>query len=152
MSAYIAEIHWSWDAAGQITQFILVLLVASVPVALPAVMSVTLALGALALSKQRAIVSRLSAIDELAGVDGAAASRIRKSPICSTAFCECDLADRARPSGGRPERRPARPQAVASTLSHLPSRSTCAFSARPLRKAASALAAFASCQNPTAAL
>jgi H+-transporting ATPase len=61
--------HWSWDAAGQITQFILVLLVASVPVALPAVMSVTLALGALALSKQKAIVSRLSAIDELAGVD-----------------------------------------------------------------------------------
>ena len=47
----------------------LVLLVASVPVALPAVMSVTLALGALALSKQKAIVSRLSAIDELAGVD-----------------------------------------------------------------------------------
>jgi H+-transporting ATPase len=61
--------HWSWDVAGQITQFVLVLLVASVPVALPAVMSVTLALGALALSKQKAIVSRLSAIDELAGVD-----------------------------------------------------------------------------------
>jgi H+-transporting ATPase len=61
--------HWSWDLAGQIAQFVLVLLVASVPVALPAVMSVTLALGALALSKQKAIVSRLSAIDELAGVD-----------------------------------------------------------------------------------
>ncbi len=61
--------HWSWDHAGQIAQFVLVLLVASVPVALPAVMSVTLALGALALSKQKAIVSRLSAIDELAGVD-----------------------------------------------------------------------------------
>jgi len=44
-------------------------LVASVPIALPAVMSVTRALGALALSKQKAIVSRLSAIDELAGVD-----------------------------------------------------------------------------------
>jgi H+-transporting ATPase len=29
--------HWSWDVAGQIVQFILVLLVASVPVALPAV-------------------------------------------------------------------------------------------------------------------
>ncbi|MFO1037267.1 MAG: plasma-membrane proton-efflux P-type ATPase [Geminicoccaceae bacterium] len=60
---------WSWHAAGSILQFVLVLLVASVPVALPAVMSVTLALGALALSKQKAIVSRLSAIDELAGVD-----------------------------------------------------------------------------------
>ena len=43
--------HWSWDLAGQIAQFVLVLLVASVPVALPAVMSVTLALGALALSQ-----------------------------------------------------------------------------------------------------
>ena len=32
-------------------------------------MSVTMALGALALSKQKAIVSRLSAIEELAGVD-----------------------------------------------------------------------------------
>ena len=61
--------HWSLDQTGLIAQFVLVLLVASVPVALPAVMSVTLALGALALSKQKAIVSRLSAIDELAGVD-----------------------------------------------------------------------------------
>lgn len=60
---------WTWATAGSILQFVLVLLVASVPVALPAVMSVTLALGALALSKQKAIVSRLSAIDELAGVD-----------------------------------------------------------------------------------
>jgi H+-transporting ATPase len=61
---------WSWGAtAGSIAQFVLVLLVASVPVAMPAVMSVTMALGALALSKQKAIVSRLSAIEELAGVD-----------------------------------------------------------------------------------
>ena len=60
---------WSWATLGSITQFVLVLLVASVPVAMPAVMSVTMALGALALSKQKAIVSRLSAIDELAGVD-----------------------------------------------------------------------------------
>jgi H+-transporting ATPase len=60
---------WSWATAGSIAQFVLVLLVASVPVAMPAVMSVTMALGALALSKQKAIVSRLSAIEELAGVD-----------------------------------------------------------------------------------
>ena len=60
---------WTWAAAGSILQFVLVLLIASIPVALPAVMSVTLALGALALSRQKAIVSRLSAIDELAGVD-----------------------------------------------------------------------------------
>ncbi|OTG82476.1 plasma-membrane proton-efflux P-type ATPase [Acinetobacter sp. ANC 4558] len=61
--------HWEWSEAGRIAQFVLVLLVASVPVAMPAVMSVTKALGALTLSKQKAIVSRLSAIEELAGVD-----------------------------------------------------------------------------------
>ena len=47
----------------------LVLLVASIPVAMPAVFSITMALGALALSKQKAIVSRLEAIEEMAGVD-----------------------------------------------------------------------------------
>src|SRR5215472_2706784 len=56
------------DALG-ILQFVLVLLVASIPVAMPAVFSITMALGALALSKQRAIVSKLSAIEEMAGVD-----------------------------------------------------------------------------------
>ncbi len=61
--------HWEWSEVGGIAQFVLVLLVASVPVAMPAVMSVTKALGALNLSKQKAIVSRLSAIEELAGVD-----------------------------------------------------------------------------------
>lgn len=61
--------QWGWSEAGRIAQFVLVLLIASVPVAMPAVMSVTMALGALALSKQKAIVARLSAIEELAGVD-----------------------------------------------------------------------------------
>jgi len=65
----VAGDQWTWAAAGDIAQFILVLLIASVPVAMPAVMSVTMALGALALSRQKAIVSRLSAIEELAGVD-----------------------------------------------------------------------------------
>jgi H+-transporting ATPase len=59
----------SWAAAGNIAQFVLVLLIASIPVAMPAVMSVTMALGALKLSRQKAILSRLSAIEELAGVD-----------------------------------------------------------------------------------
>lgn len=49
--------------------FILVLVVASIPVAMPAVLSVTLALGALVLSKMKAIVSHLQAIEELAGID-----------------------------------------------------------------------------------
>ena len=48
---------------------VLILVVASIPVAMPAVLSVTLALGALALSKLKAIVSRLEAIEEMAGVD-----------------------------------------------------------------------------------
>ena len=60
---------WDWSDVGSIAQFVLILLVASIPVALPAVMSVTMAIGAYALSKQKAILSRLSAIEELAGVD-----------------------------------------------------------------------------------
>ena len=50
-------------------QFALVLLVAAIPVAMPTVLSVTMAVGARLLSKQKAIVTRLSAIEELAGVD-----------------------------------------------------------------------------------
>ncbi|MCA0304102.1 MAG: plasma-membrane proton-efflux P-type ATPase [Proteobacteria bacterium] len=60
---------WGTEDALRILQFVLVLLVASIPVAMPAVFSVTMALGALALSKQKAIVSRLEAIEEMAGVD-----------------------------------------------------------------------------------
>ena len=60
---------WDWSTVGSISQFVLILLVASIPVALPAVMSVTMAIGAYALSRQKAILSRLSAIEELAGVD-----------------------------------------------------------------------------------
>ncbi|HZE21113.1 MAG TPA: plasma-membrane proton-efflux P-type ATPase, partial [Desulfobaccales bacterium] len=43
--------------------------VASIPVAMPAVLSVTMALGALALSRMKAIVSRLQSIEEMAGID-----------------------------------------------------------------------------------
>ncbi len=50
-------------------QFALVLLVAAIPVAMPTVLSVTMAVGARLLAKQEAIVTRLSAIEELAGVD-----------------------------------------------------------------------------------
>jgi H+-transporting ATPase len=60
---------WRWDDALAILQFVLILLVASIPVAMPAVFSITMALGALALSRQKAIVSRLEAIEEMAGVD-----------------------------------------------------------------------------------
>jgi len=50
-------------------EFALVLLVAAIPVAMPTVLSVTMAVGARLLAKKEAIVTRLSAIEELAGVD-----------------------------------------------------------------------------------
>ncbi len=50
-------------------QFLLILTVAAIPVALPAVLSVTMAVGAMKLSKLKAIVSRLESIEELAGMD-----------------------------------------------------------------------------------
>ncbi|HDK41223.1 MAG TPA: metal-transporting ATPase, partial [Nitrospirae bacterium] len=49
----------------EILRFTLVLSVAAIPVALPAVLSVTMAVGAMALAKKQAIVSRLVAIEEL---------------------------------------------------------------------------------------
>ena len=53
----------------EIFRFTLVLTVAAIPVALPAVLTVTMAVGAVALAKKQAIVSRLAAIEELAGID-----------------------------------------------------------------------------------
>jgi len=53
----------------EIARFALVLTVAAIPVALPAVLSVTMAVGAINLARREAIVSRLTAIEELAGVD-----------------------------------------------------------------------------------
>ncbi len=53
----------------EIVRFSLVLTVAAIPVALPAVLTVTMAVGATYLAKKQAIVSRLAAIEELAGID-----------------------------------------------------------------------------------
>jgi len=50
-------------------QFALVLTVAAIPVAMPTVLSVTMAVGARLLARKQAIVSKLVAIEELAGVD-----------------------------------------------------------------------------------
>ena len=47
----------------------LILTVAAIPVAMPTVLSVTMAVGARLLAKKEAIVTRLAAIEELAGVD-----------------------------------------------------------------------------------
>ena len=50
-------------------QFALVLTVAAIPVAMPTVLSVTMAMGARLLATKEAIVSRLASIEELAGID-----------------------------------------------------------------------------------
>jgi H+-transporting ATPase len=50
-------------------QFALVLTVAAIPVALPPVLSVTMAVGATVLAKKEAFVSKLLAIEEMAGMD-----------------------------------------------------------------------------------
>ena len=52
-----------------LVQFILILVVSAIPVAMPAVLSVTMAIGARALAKMKAIVTRLESIEEMAGMD-----------------------------------------------------------------------------------
>jgi len=63
-----AAIHRG-DPILVVLQFALVLTIASVPVAMPAVLSVTMALGARMLALKQAIVTRLTAVEELAGID-----------------------------------------------------------------------------------
>ena len=52
-----------------LVQFALILTVASIPVAMPAVLSMTMAVGAAALSRMKAIVTRLESIEEMASMD-----------------------------------------------------------------------------------
>jgi H+-transporting ATPase len=54
---------------SQLVPFALILLVASVPVALPATFTVATALGALELAKRGVLITRLSAIEEAAAMD-----------------------------------------------------------------------------------
>ncbi|NPA76432.1 MAG: plasma-membrane proton-efflux P-type ATPase [Candidatus Diapherotrites archaeon] len=58
--------HHSWIS---MLKYALVLTVASIPAALPAVLSITMAIGAMELARKKAIVTKLVAIEELAGVD-----------------------------------------------------------------------------------
>ena len=60
---------WRGDKLTTTLQFALVLTVAAIPVAMPTVLSVTMAVGARLLAAKQAIVSRLAAIEELAGMD-----------------------------------------------------------------------------------
>ena len=57
------------ESIYELLVFSLVLTISAIPVAMPAVLTVTMAIGAVALAKKQAIVSRLDAIEELAGMD-----------------------------------------------------------------------------------
>ncbi|MBX7433865.1 plasma-membrane proton-efflux P-type ATPase [Mycobacterium sp. Y57] len=57
------------NAPLETVQFALVVTIASIPVALPAVLSVTMAVGARKLARSHAVVSHLPAIEELGGMD-----------------------------------------------------------------------------------
>jgi H+-transporting ATPase len=65
----VAAALYRGDPILSTLQFALVLTVAAIPVAMPTVLSVTMAVGARLLAKKQAIVSKLVAIEELAGVD-----------------------------------------------------------------------------------
>ena len=70
MVAFIVALSiYRGEAILTTLQFALVLTVAAIPVAMPTVLSVTMAVGARKLAKKQAIVSKLVAIEELAGVD-----------------------------------------------------------------------------------
>ncbi len=57
------------NKALEVVQFVLVLTIAAVPVAMPAVLSVTMALGARVLAVKKAIVTKLASVEEMAGID-----------------------------------------------------------------------------------
>jgi len=57
------------ESISELLIFSLVLTISAIPVAMPAVLTVTMAVGARVLAKKEAIVSRLTAIEELAGMD-----------------------------------------------------------------------------------
>jgi H+-transporting ATPase len=69
VSVIIAVGLYRGEPALTVLQFALVLTVAAIPVAMPTVLSVTMAVGARLLARKKAIVSKLVAIEELAGVD-----------------------------------------------------------------------------------
>ncbi|MEJ2613436.1 MAG: plasma-membrane proton-efflux P-type ATPase [Ignavibacteriaceae bacterium] len=69
VAVIIAVAIYRGDPILTTLQFALVLTVAAIPVAMPTVLSVTMAVGARLLARKKAIVSKLVAIEELAGVD-----------------------------------------------------------------------------------
>jgi H+-transporting ATPase len=69
VAVILAVALWRGDRMVTTLQFALVLTVAAIPVAMPTVLSVTMAVGARLLARREAIVTRLAAVEELAGVD-----------------------------------------------------------------------------------
>jgi H+-transporting ATPase len=65
----IAVAVFRHDKLLEVAQFVLVLTIAAVPVAMPAVLSVTMALGSKMLAAKQAIVTKLTAVEEIAGID-----------------------------------------------------------------------------------
>mmetsp|Transcript_24246 Transcript_24246/g.38834 ORF Transcript_24246/g.38834 Transcript_24246/m.38834 type:complete len:1004 (-) Transcript_24246:206-3217(-) len=59
---------YTWYYRG-IINVVLVLLIGGIPIAMPTVLSVTMALGVNELAKQDAIVTRITAVEEMAGMD-----------------------------------------------------------------------------------
>ncbi|MEJ2264595.1 MAG: plasma-membrane proton-efflux P-type ATPase [Anaerolineales bacterium] len=68
-AALIIVMIFRGEGIFTLLQFALILIVAAIPVAMPAVLSVTMAIGAVALAKMKAIVTRLESVEEMAGVD-----------------------------------------------------------------------------------
>jgi H+-transporting ATPase len=68
-AALIIVMIFRGEGIFTLVQFALILIVAAIPVAMPAVLSLTMAIGAVALAKMKAIVTRLESIEEMAGVD-----------------------------------------------------------------------------------
>ena len=73
--AVLAFALWTGMGWGDILPFCLMLLVASVPVALPATFTLASALGAQELARRGVFVSRLSAIEEAAAMDSLATDK-----------------------------------------------------------------------------
>jgi len=64
--------------------FALVLTISAIPVAMPAVLTVTMALGAQVLAAKQAIVSRLASIEEMAGMDILCSDKTGTRPLCGS--------------------------------------------------------------------
>jgi H+-transporting ATPase len=87
---YAPLAHLPWK---EVLPFALILLVASVPVALPTTFTVATALGALEMSRRSVLVTRLSAIEEAAAMDVLCTDKtgtITQNQLALTQLCPMD--------------------------------------------------------------